>query len=55
MAIDEIKEEIRKYLETKENENTTLQNPQGTAKAVSRGKLRAIQAHLQKQEKSQTT
>ena len=48
-------EKIRKYLKTVKIKNTNLQNLQDTAKAVLRGKLRAIQAHLKKQEKSQTT
>ena len=48
-----IKEEIKKYLETNDNENTTIQNLWDTAKAVLRGKFIAIQAHLKKQEKSQ--
>ena len=37
----------------KENENTTTQNLWDTIKAVLRGKFRAIQAYLKKQEKSQ--
>ena len=45
---------LRKYPKTSENENTTIQNIWGAAKAVLRGKSRAIQAYLQKQEKSQT-
>ena len=49
----EIKEEIKKYLETNENENTTTQNLWDTAKGVLRGKFIAIQAYLRKQEKSQ--
>ena len=36
-VIDEIKEEIRKYLKTNENGNITFQNPQDTAKAIIRG------------------
>ena len=36
-----------------ENENTTTQNPWDTVKAVLRGRFRAIQAYLKKQEKSQ--
>ena len=36
-----------------ENENTTTQNLWDTIKAVLRGKFRAIQAYLKKQEKSQ--
>ena len=50
---EEIKEEIKKYLETNDNENTTTQNLWDTAKAVLRGKFRAIQAYLRKPEKSQ--
>ena len=50
---EEIKEEIKKYLETNENENMTCQNLWDTAKAVLRGKFIAIQAYLNKQEKSQ--
>ena len=50
---EEIKEEIKKYLETNNNENTTIQNLWEAAKAVLRGKFIAIQAYLKKQEKSQ--
>ena len=50
---EEIKEEIKKYLETNDNENTMIQNLWDAAKAVVRGKLIAIQAYLKKQEKSQ--
>ena len=45
---------LRKYPKTSENENTTIQNIWGAAKAVLRGKSRAIQDYLQKQEKSKT-
>ena len=50
---EEIKEEIKKYLETNDSENTTIQNLWDAAKAVLRGKFIAIQAYLKKQEKSQ--
>ena len=50
---EEIKEEIRKYLETNENESTMIQNLWNTAKAVLRGKYIAIQSYLRKQETSQ--
>ena len=50
---EEIKEEIKKYLETNDNENTTTQNLWDAAKAVLRGKFIAIQAYLKKQETSQ--
>ena len=48
---EEIKGEI-KYLEKINNENMTTQNLWDAAKAVLRGKLRAIQSYL-KQETSQ--
>ena len=50
---EEIKEEIKKYLETNENENTTTQTYWMQQKAVLRGMFIAIQAYLKKQEKSQ--
>ena len=50
---EEIKEEIKKYLETNENENTMIQNIWDAAKAVLRGKGIAIQSYLKKQETSQ--
>ena len=49
---EEIKEEIKNYLETNDNENTTIQHLWDAAKAVLRGKFIAIQAYLKKQEKS---
>ena len=50
----EIKEEIKSYLKTNENENMTYQkNLWDAAKAVLRGNFIAIQAYLKKQEKSQ--
>ncbi|KAF6372017.1 hypothetical protein mRhiFer1_009756 [Rhinolophus ferrumequinum] len=48
----EIKEEIKRHLETNETENTMTQNLWDAAKAVLRGKLIAMQAYLKKQEKS---
>ena len=50
---EEIKEDIKKYLETNDNENMTTQNLWEAAKAVLRGKFRAIQSYLRKQETSQ--
>ena len=50
---EEIKEEIKKYLETNDNENTTIQNLWEAAKAVLRGKFIAIQSHLKKQKNPQ--
>ena len=45
---NEIKEEIKKFLETNENELTTVQNLWNTVKAILRGKFLAIQAYLKK-------
>ena len=50
----EIREEIKNFLETNENELTTTQNLWDTAKAVLSGKFIAIQAYLQKIETFQT-
>ena len=50
---EEIKEEIKKYLETNDNENTTMQNLWDAAKSVLRGKFIAIPLYLRKQEKYQ--
>ena len=49
---EEIKEEVKKYQETNDNEYTTTQNLWDTAKAALRGKFIAIQAYLKKQETS---
>ena len=46
---EEVKREIKKFLETNDNENTT-QNLWDAAKAVLRGKFIAIQSYLKKQE-----
>ena len=48
---EEIKREIKKFLETNDNENMTTQNLWDAAKAVLRGKFIAIQSYLKKQEK----
>ena len=50
---EEIKREIKKFLETNDNENMTTQNLWDAAKAVLRGKFVAIQSYLKKQEKHQ--
>ena len=50
---EEIKEEIKKYLETNDSENRMTQNLWDAAKTVLRGKFKAIQSYLKKQEKSQ--
>ena len=43
---NEIREEIKKFMETNENELTTIQNLWDTAKAVLRGNFIVIQAYL---------
>ena len=48
---EEIKREIKKFLETNDNGNTTTQNLWDAAKAILRGKFIAIQSYLKKQEK----
>ena len=47
----EIKREIKKCLETNDNENTISQNLWDAAKAVLRGKFIVIQSYLKKQGK----
>ena len=49
--IEEIKREIKKFLETNDNENVTTQNLWDAEKAVLRGKFIAVQSYLKKQEK----
>ena len=51
--IEEIKEEIKNYLEANDNENTMTQNLWDAAKSVLREKFIAIQAYLKKQETPQ--
>ena len=48
---EEIKREIKKFLETNDNENPTTQNLCYAVKAVLRGKFIAIQSYLKKQQK----
>ena len=45
---NEIREEIKKFLETNENELTAIQNLWDTAKAVLRGNFIVIQAYLKR-------
>ena len=49
----EIREELKRFMETNENEDTTIQNLWNTAKAVLRGKYITIQASIQKLERTQ--
>ena len=52
---EQIAEEIKKCIETNENENTTPPNLWDTVKAVLRGRFIAVEAYLKKHEKSQIT
>ena len=47
----QVTEEIKKFLETNDNETTTTQNLWDAAKEVLRGKFITIQSYLKKQEK----
>ena len=50
----QVTEEIKKFLETNDNENMITQNLWAAAKAVLRRKFIAIQSYLKKQEKHWT-
>ena len=50
---EEIKREVKKYLETNDNENATTQNLWDVTREVLRRKFIVIQAFLKKVEKSQ--
>jgi hypothetical protein len=52
-VINEIKEEIKSFLEINENENMTYQNICNTTKAVLRGKFTAMSAYIKRTERSQ--
>ena len=52
VTLERIKREIKKFLETTDNENTT-QNLWDAAKADLKGKFIAIRFYLKKQEKPQ--
>jgi len=48
---EETQKGIKKFLETNDNENMTMQNLWDAAKAVLRGKFIALQSYFKKQEK----
>jgi hypothetical protein len=50
---DEIKEEIKRFLEVNANENMTYQNLWNIEKAVQRGKFIAMSAYIKRSERSQ--
>ena len=50
---NEITEKIKRYLDTNENEDTTIQDLWDTGKAILRGKFIALQAYLKKQRKAE--
>jgi intergrase/recombinase len=52
-VIEETREEIKRFLEDNENENTTCQNLWDTEKAVLRQKFVAVSAYIEKTERSQ--
>jgi hypothetical protein len=52
-VIDDIKEEIQRFLEVNENENTTYRNLWDTPKAVLKGKFIAMSAYINRTERSQ--
>ena len=49
---NKMKAEIKMFLETNQNEDTTYQNLWDTFKALSRGKFIAINAHQRREERS---
>ena len=50
---EKIKKEIKKYIQTKDNEDTTSDYLWDTTKVVLRGKFITIQAFLEEEERSQ--
>jgi hypothetical protein len=53
LVIEEIREEIKSFLQAKENENITYHNLWDTAKAILRGKFIAMSTYIKRTEGSQ--
>jgi hypothetical protein len=54
-VINEVKEEIKRFLEVNENENMSCQNLLDMAKAVLRGKYTAMSAYIRGQKDFKST
>jgi hypothetical protein len=52
-SIDEIKEEIKRFLEVNENENMTYRKLWDTAQAVLTGRFTAMSGYIKRTERSQ--
>jgi stress response protein YsnF len=52
-VIEEVREEIKEFLEFNENANTSYQSLRDTAEAVLRGKFIAMSAYIKREERSQ--
>jgi hypothetical protein len=52
-VIEEVRKEIRRFLEADENQNTTYHNLWDTAKAVLTGKFITMSAYIKRTERSQ--
>ena len=52
---EEIKKDMKKYLNTNDNEDTTTKNLRDATKAVLRGKFVAMQTFLKKKKKLKLT
>lgn len=51
---EEVLRQIKKHIKLNENENTVYQNSWDTARAVLKGKFRALTAYIRKEKKSKS-